>query len=124
MANSPSSEQKLNCMIGRQVRLARNMEKMSMAQLGGQLGITYQQMQKYEKGTNRISAARLSEVSQILNQPLTFFYDGVIDDLSPHIGYLDLKTAYALKRIPDGKTKQQLIKLIEQMDKDSSVILD
>ena len=115
MVNSLNNEQELNRMIGRQITLARNMAYMALKQVAGQLGITYQQLQKNEKGTNRISAARLFEVSQILNQPITFFYNGVIDDLKPHIGYLELKAACSLKKIPNIKTKQQLIKLIEQM---------
>lgn len=86
-------------MIGKQIRLARNMRKMNMEQLGSELGITYQQLQKYESGINRISAARLFKISQILDRPITFFYDGLIDDLTPHIGYTELKAAYLFRKI-------------------------
>ncbi|WP_409361075.1 helix-turn-helix domain-containing protein [Bartonella heixiaziensis] len=52
---------------------------MSQKQLGSRLGITFQQIQKYEKGLNRVSAGRLKEIADLLNVPLSFFYT----DLSP-----------------------------------------
>ena len=49
---------------------------MSQSQLGNALGVTFQQVQKYEKGTNRISASRLQHISQILQVPVPFFFEG------------------------------------------------
>jgi transcriptional regulator with XRE-family HTH domain len=49
---------------------------MSQEQLGEALGLTFQQVQKYEKGTNRISASRLQQIAHILNVPILFFFDG------------------------------------------------
>lgn len=61
-------------MIGQRIRLARKMAKLSQTKLAQGLGITYQQVQKYENGTDRISAGRLYMVTHITDQPISFFY--------------------------------------------------
>lgn len=61
--------------VGSRVRLRRMLIGMSQEKLGEQLGLTFQQVQKYEKGTNRIGASRLFQISQILGVPVQFFYD-------------------------------------------------
>ncbi|WP_375645315.1 MULTISPECIES: helix-turn-helix domain-containing protein [unclassified Bartonella] len=60
--------------IGRKIRFKRTMLGMSQKKLGSQLGVTFQQIQKYEKGSNRIGAGRLQEFADILNVPIAFFY--------------------------------------------------
>ncbi|WP_375675892.1 helix-turn-helix domain-containing protein [Bartonella sp. CL42QHWL] len=60
--------------IGRKIRFKRTMLGMSQKKLGSQLGVTFQQIQKYEKGSNRIGAGRLQEIADILNVPIAFFY--------------------------------------------------
>ena len=67
--------------VGSRVRMRRLMLGKSQTQLGEALGIAFQQVQKYEKGANRISASRLQEISQILQAPIEFFFEG-----SPHAG--------------------------------------
>jgi transcriptional regulator with XRE-family HTH domain len=62
--------------VGSRVRMRRLMLHMSQERLAGQLGLTFQQVQKYEKGTNRISASRLQEISLILEVPVPFFFEG------------------------------------------------
>ena len=62
--------------VGSRVRMRRLMLDMSQTQLGDALGITFQQIQKYEKGSIRISASRLQHISQILQVPVPFFFDG------------------------------------------------
>ncbi len=59
--------------IGRKIRFKRAMLGMSQKKLGSQLGVTFQQIQKYEKGSNRIGAGRLQEIADILNVPIAFF---------------------------------------------------
>ncbi|MEQ8746460.1 helix-turn-helix transcriptional regulator [Pyruvatibacter sp.] len=61
--------------VGSRVRLRRLLVGMSQEKLGEQLGLTFQQVQKYEKGTNRIGASRLFEVSRILGVPVQYFYE-------------------------------------------------
>ena len=62
--------------IGKRLRLRRTIVKMSQEALAPLLGITFQQLQKYEAGKNRVSASRLYLISQILNVPVSFFYEG------------------------------------------------
>ena len=59
--------------VGSRIRLRRTMLGMSQEKLGESLGITFQQIQKYEKGTNRVGASRLQNISSILNVPVAFF---------------------------------------------------
>lgn len=61
--------------VGSRVRLRRMLIGMSQEKLGEQLGLTFQQVQKYEKGSNRIGASRLYQIAQILGVPVQFFYD-------------------------------------------------
>src|SRR5687768_2743408 len=62
--------------VGSRVKMRRMMLKMSQEKLGDGLGITFQQVQKYEKGTNRISSSRLMQISNILQVPVPFFFEG------------------------------------------------
>ena len=62
--------------VGSRVRMRRMMLGMSQQNLAGKLGVTFQQVQKYEKGTNRISASRLQAMSHILQVPIPFFFEG------------------------------------------------
>jgi transcriptional regulator with XRE-family HTH domain len=62
--------------IGKRVRALRLHRGLSQTELGNELEITFQQVQKYEKGTNRISAGRLQKIGEVLNVPITFFFKG------------------------------------------------
>jgi transcriptional regulator with XRE-family HTH domain len=61
--------------VGRQIRIRRNTLGMSQTDLADELGLTFQQVQKYEKGANRISAGRLLRLAVLLEVPLTYFYE-------------------------------------------------
>ncbi len=63
--------------VGARIRMRRQLINMSQERLGELLGITFQQVQKYEKGSNRISASRLFYASKTLGVPVQFFYDGL-----------------------------------------------
>src|SRR3989337_1474607 len=62
--------------VGSRVRMRRMMLSMSQEKLGDALGLTFQQVQKYEKGTNRLGASRLQHISDILQVPVSFFFEG------------------------------------------------
>jgi transcriptional regulator with XRE-family HTH domain len=62
--------------VGNRVRMRRMMLGMSQEALGEALGVTFQQVQKYEKGKNRVSASRLQHISQVLQVPVPFFFEG------------------------------------------------
>lgn len=64
----------LDAVIGQRVRLARLLAGISQSALGKECGTTFQQIQKYENGTNRVSASRLYLIAKALNQPLIYFF--------------------------------------------------
>ncbi|WOI53346.1 helix-turn-helix transcriptional regulator [Parvularcula sp. LCG005] len=72
--------------VGSRVRLRRMMKGISQDKLGEELGLTFQQVQKYEKGVNRIGASRLFDIARILDVPVQFFYDDFGDSATNMIG--------------------------------------
>jgi transcriptional regulator with XRE-family HTH domain len=95
---------------------------MSQTELGTRLGVTFQQVQKYEKGVNRVGAGRLQRISDVLEIPITFFFgspqtEGPAD--GSVLGFID--TAHALRlvraysRIPDAKVQRALVELAERL---------
>lgn len=89
--------------IGARLREARQRQKMSQSALGEHLGITFQQVQKYETGTNRISAAKLAEAAKLLNVSVTYLMFGSEQDGGDTVG-LDDPDAMTAKRIVAGMT--------------------
>lgn len=72
----PKTPDPIDQHVGRRVRTRRLMLNMSQEALGDQVGITFQQIQKYEKGTNRISASRLQQISRVLGVSAWSFFEG------------------------------------------------
>lgn len=79
----------IDCHVGSRVRMRRMMIGMSQDKLGEKLGLTFQQVQKYEKGVNRIGASRLYHISKILDVPVQFFYDDFGDESGLGPGFED-----------------------------------
>jgi len=71
----PSTPNPIDVHVGRRLRLRRTLLGMSQERLGELLGLTFQQIQKYERGANRIGSSRLYELAQILDVPVSFFFD-------------------------------------------------
>jgi len=71
--------------VGSRVRLRRNMLGLSQEKLGTAIGLTFQQVQKYERGANRIGASRLHELSRVLDVPVAFFFDDMDPVRAPAI---------------------------------------
>jgi transcriptional regulator with XRE-family HTH domain len=125
--------------VGSRVRMRRMMLGMSQEKLGNNLGLTFQQVQKYEKGTNRIGASRLQQISHILQVPVSFFFEGApaningprSDELSeaPSPAYVSdflatsdgLALTKAFMRIPDMKLRRRIVDLVEQIAVDDEV---
>ena len=87
--------------VGNRVRIYRTLKGLSQEKLGEALGLTFQQVQKYEKGLNRIGASRLWDISQVLETPVALFYEGISDEtesLSPrHIQNVPENNDWATK---------------------------
>ena len=119
--------------VGSRLRMRRLMLDMSQTDVADALGLTFQQLQKYEKGSNRISASRLQHISQILQVPVPFFFEGapaslgwptaeesadapspsfVSDFLATSEG-LDLVRAFT--RIEDAKLRRAIVRLVEEI---------
>ncbi|MGE0237424.1 MAG: helix-turn-helix domain-containing protein [Parvibaculaceae bacterium] len=90
--------------VGNRVRMRRLLVGMSQEKLGELLGITFQQVQKYEKGSNRVSASRLYQISRVLGVPVQYFYDELKEDDGP-TGFAESEGADAIAgalQSPDG----------------------
>jgi len=119
--------------VGSRVRMRRMMLGMSQEKLGDALGLTFQQVQKYEKGANRIGASRLQQISQILQVPVSFFFEGVPSPRAeqraeglaeaPSPAYVSdflatsdgLALTKAFVRITDAKLRRRIVDLVEQI---------
>jgi transcriptional regulator with XRE-family HTH domain len=111
--------------IGRRIRLRRISIGMSQERLGELLGLTFQQVQKYEKGMNRVGAGRLVDVAQALGVPVGYFFEGYVketspdspgDSLQPLISTPDgLALARAFARIDDSTVRKRLVAVVESM---------
>lgn len=116
--------------VGGRIRLRRNMLGMSQERLGENLGITFQQIQKYEKGTNRVGASRLQAIASILEVPVAFFFEDApggakVDGLSEEsattyvVDFLSstegLRLNRAFVRISDPKVRSRIIDLVRAL---------
>ena len=72
--------------VGSRIRLRRTLMGMSQERLGEALGLTFQQVQKYERGANRVGASRLFDLSRVLDVPISFFFDDMPDSLAANFG--------------------------------------
>lgn len=117
--------------VGSRVRLQRMLRGISQEKLGEKLGLTFQQIQKYEKGVNRIGASRLFDLANVLNVPVQFFYDEAPVDqarVQPQLGFaerpseayifeflntregLELNRAFA--KISDPRSRRAVVELV------------
>ena len=129
---SKKSPNPIDIHVGSRVRLRRMMLGMSQEKLGEHLGITFQQIQKYEKGTNRIGASRMQAIARVLSVPVAFFFEDapgatpiageqsfglaatshVVDFLTSSDG-LALNRAFV--RIRDPKQRRKVVELVRAM---------
>jgi transcriptional regulator with XRE-family HTH domain len=120
--------------VGTRVRLRRTLLGMSQEKLGQAIGLTFQQVQKYERGANRIGASRLYDLSRVLDVPISFFFDDLPADIdgdgfSPAQGFRDesaaetnpmakretLELVRAYYRIPDPQLRRRLFDLAKAL---------
>lgn len=125
--------------VGSRIRLRRTLLGMSQERLGEALGLTFQQVQKYERGVNRVGASRLFDLSRVLDVPISFFFDDMPDSVAsafggpaakrpaPHSEALDsfgddalnrretLELVRAYYRITDPALRKRVFELIKSM---------
>ncbi|WP_420411641.1 helix-turn-helix domain-containing protein [Roseibium sp.] len=110
--------------VGSRVRLRRMMLGMSQEKLGEALGITFQQIQKYEKGTNRIGASRLQHIATVLKAPVSFFFEDLPEGENTtvaDINTLATRSPGAMKLLQvfnslDTQGQQGLLRIAETID--------
>ena len=122
--------------VGSRVRMQRVLIGMSQERLGGALGLTFQQVQKYEKGTNRIGASRLQQIAGILKVPPAFFFEQMPDGSGAHAapGLAEEGTGYvvdflstpeglmlnkAFIRIKEARVRKKIIDLVNALADDA-----
>ena len=81
--------------VGTRIRLRRTLLGMSQERLGEALGLTFQQVQKYERGVNRVGASRLFDLSRVLDVPISFFFDDMPENLASSFGGQPGRRAFA-----------------------------
>ncbi len=117
--------------VGKRIRLRRILLGMSQTVLGDALGISFQQLQKCEKGANRVGSSRLLELSQVLDVPISFFFDDMPPEISDRPGYdvtdldgFDTQDAKelvsAFSKISNQNIKQSIRNLAKSLAKSAS----
>ena len=106
--------------IGRKIRALRLQRGLSQTSLAEGIGLTFQQVQKYEKGVNRVGAARLQAIATALDVPVTFFYDGdgkarEVESLLFLDSAFSLRLLRAYSKIKDQTVQRQLVSLMESI---------
>lgn len=133
MAENKKKPNPIDTHVGSRIRLRRNMMGMSQEKLGEMLGITFQQVQKYEKGANRVGASRLQAISSILGAPVSFFFEDAPTDAPPG-GFAEvegsryvadfvssaegLQLNRAFVRIRDAKVRRKILDLVKTLSDD------
>ena len=112
--------------VGSRIRMRRTLLGMSQERLGDALGLTFQQVQKYERGVNRVGASRLYDLSRVLDVPISFFYEDMPESLGgaslagPPVGrggslggFADAQDAFgSVSRIDDSLNRRETLELI------------
>ena len=122
----------IDAQVGNRVRIRRMLIGMSQEKLGDLLGLTFQQVQKYEKGVNRIGAGRLFEIARILGVPIDFFYDGVaasaegVAEAAPPVMEFvssgeGLQLSLAFMKIKDPKVRKRVLDLVKSLAQEEEV---
>lgn len=120
--------------VGSRIRMRRMLSGVSQEKLGEALGLTFQQIQKYEKGANRVSASRLQQIAKVLEVPVAFFFDGAPSGEAPEAGFSDMSaTTYvsdflsssegvqltkAFIRIKNPRVRRRIVDLVESLGED------
>lgn len=132
---SKKSPNPIDTHVGGRVRMRRMMLGMSQEKLGESLGITFQQIQKYEKGTNRIGASRLQHIATVLQVPVAYFFEDAPGTPQEAAGFAEagsisyvtdfltstegLALTKAFVRIKDNKVRRRVIDLVESLATDT-----
>ena len=140
MAMTREGPDPIDVAVGARIRIRRRWLGFSQTQLANALGITFQQVQKYERGANRVSASKLYEIATTLHAPISYFFDGLDDPTgggAPSASGDDEQTVHAFlmtsegldlargfTRIPRGRVRRRLLELIRALADDDDNTAD
>ncbi len=134
----PGTPNPVDVHVGNRLRLRRTLLGWSQEKLGDAVGLTFQQIQKYERGANRIGASRVFEFSRLLDVPPSFFFDDMPDELNTHEGRFaaglrdkeqgtyevdplarreTLELVRAYYKIPDPRVRKRLFEMVKAIAK-------
>jgi len=125
--------------VGARVRMRRKLLGISQEKLAEELGLTFQQIQKYERGANRVSASKLYEIARALSTPVAYFFEGLSDPTEPQkFGFAEsgsdqfvheflmtpegLELAIHFPKVPRGRMRRRLLELVRAMGDPSGVV--
>jgi transcriptional regulator with XRE-family HTH domain len=89
--------------VGQQIRLARKKQRMSQESLSKHLGLTFQQIQKYEIGANRVSASKLFEIATALQRPVSYFFEGFLDAAERDATDVERESVTVIQHTAEGR---------------------
>jgi transcriptional regulator with XRE-family HTH domain len=125
MAKSGKSPDATDAGVGEKIRTQRLLSRISQTDLGNSVGITFQQIQKYEKGVNRVGAGRLQRIAEVLGVPVSFFFEGArgssieVENINSSLRFLESAAAVRVVRgfaeIEDEKIRQAIVALVEEI---------
>ncbi len=125
----------IDAYVGARVRLRRTLLGMSQEKLADALDLTFQQIQKYERGMNRIGASNLYKIAQVLHVPISYFFDDMPENLDEnsdrrlvedlfntrHVGRREtINLVRHFYRIPDAETRERLVALMERLGEEDA----
>lgn len=132
MASNPNP---VDIHVGGRIRLRRTLLGMSQEKLGKAIGLTFQQVQKYERGTNRVGSSRLFQLAKVLNVPVSFFFDDMPNEVSggnaalaepgkpfehnPFTKRETLELVRAYHKIGDRSVRKRVFELVKAIASDS-----
>lgn len=127
MVNSPKTPNQIDINVGARIRLLRTQLRMSQKRLADAIGVAFQQVQKYEKGANRVGASRLQAIAGVFEVPVAFFFEGSEDAGHTHseplandlTQFLDTPEAIeliaAFSRIENNDVRRKVVALVKSL---------
>jgi transcriptional regulator with XRE-family HTH domain len=118
--------------VGARIRMRRKLLGVSQERLADQLGLTFQQVQKYERGANRVSASKLYEIARALQTSVAYFFDGLADTIDPSLDVIEgrefmhelvmtpegLELASLFPKLKRGRVRRRVLDLVKALAED------
>jgi transcriptional regulator with XRE-family HTH domain len=118
--------------VGARIRMRRKLLGVSQERLADQLGLTFQQVQKYERGANRVSASKLYEIARALQTSVAYFFDGLADTIDPGLEVIEcrefmhelvmtpegLELAALFPKLKRGRVRRRVLDLVKALAED------